>query len=95
MSKLAGTAIALSLVLAAPAGARAMALGPEAHACSGGQPAVLVRAVDHDRRGARGSDNPGRPRSSRNAQTAARQGGAAVAAKQPFKTEKNDEDGDP
>lgn len=43
MSKLAGTAIALSLALAAPAGARAMALGPEAGACAGGKPAVLVR----------------------------------------------------
>lgn len=43
MSKLAGTAIALSLALVAPASAHALALGPEAEACTGGQPAVLVR----------------------------------------------------
>lgn len=43
MSKLAGTVVALSLALAAPAAARAAPLGPEAAACSGGKPAVLVR----------------------------------------------------
>src|SRR3546814_12044062 len=47
------------------------------------------------RRGARGSHNPARARSSRNAQIVARQGGAAIAAKQPLKTKQNDEEGGP